>query len=69
MAVERELNGRRVAVLVADGFEKVELTVPVAALGPPGQTSTSSRCATGTSAASICTSRPAAWRWTATTLC
>jgi protease I len=28
----RTLRGRRIAVLVADGFEKVELTVPVAAL-------------------------------------
>lgn len=28
----RRLKGRRIAVLAADGFEKVELTVPVAAL-------------------------------------
>jgi protease I len=28
----RHLRGRRIAVLAADGFEKVELTVPVAAL-------------------------------------
>ena len=28
----RRLRGRRIAVLAADGFEKVELTVPVAAL-------------------------------------
>jgi len=31
-----ELNGRRIAVLAADGFEKVELTVPVAALKAAG---------------------------------
>ena len=36
MAAERELKGRRVAVLAADGFEKVELTVPVAALRAAG---------------------------------
>jgi protease I len=28
----RRLNGRRIAVLAADGFEKIELVVPVAAL-------------------------------------
>ncbi|HET7872857.1 MAG TPA: type 1 glutamine amidotransferase domain-containing protein [Terriglobales bacterium] len=28
----RELKGRRIAVLATDGFEKVELTIPVAAL-------------------------------------
>ena len=32
----RKLKGRRVAVLAADGFEKVELTVPVAALRAMG---------------------------------
>ena len=32
----RALNGRRIAVLAADGFEKVELTVPVAALKAAG---------------------------------
>jgi protease I len=32
----RRLNNLRVAVLVADGFEKVELTVPVAALRAAG---------------------------------
>ncbi len=32
MALDRRLLGRRVAVLAADGFEKMELTVPVAAL-------------------------------------
>jgi protease I len=32
MLGEHKLEGRRVAVLAADGFEKVELTVPVAAL-------------------------------------
>lgn len=32
MALDRRLLGRRVAVLAADGFEKVELTVPVGAL-------------------------------------
>src|SRR4051794_35648852 len=30
------LNGRRIAVLAADGFEKVELAVPVAALRAAG---------------------------------
>ncbi len=30
--MERELRGRRIAVLAADGFEKVELTVPMYAL-------------------------------------
>jgi len=32
MALDRRLLGRRIAVLAADGFEKVELTTPVAAL-------------------------------------
>jgi protease I len=36
MAVEKSLKGRRVAVLAADGFEKVELTIPVAALRVAG---------------------------------
>jgi protease I len=36
MSVEHKLKGRRVAVLAADGFEKVELTVPVAALRAAG---------------------------------
>src|SRR3954471_15849325 len=30
------IRGRRIAVLVADGFEKIELTVPVAALKAAG---------------------------------
>lgn len=33
---EHRLNGKRVAVLAADGFEKVELTVPVTALRAAG---------------------------------
>lgn len=36
MAVEHRLKGRRIAVLAADGFEKVELTVPVTALRAAG---------------------------------
>ena len=36
MKAEQRLNGRRVAVLAADGFEKVELTIPVAALRAAG---------------------------------
>ena len=36
MLGERTLQGRRVAVLAADGFEKVELSVPVAALRTAG---------------------------------
>src|SRR4051812_18465786 len=36
MLFERKLKGRRIAVLAADGFEKVELTVPVAALRAEG---------------------------------
>ena len=36
MSVERKLKGRRVAVLAADGFEKVELVVPVAAMRAQG---------------------------------
>src|SRR4051812_21438430 len=36
MAVEHQLKGKRIAVLAADGFEKVELTVPVAALRAAG---------------------------------
>jgi protease I len=36
MLVEHKLKGRRIAVLAADGFEKVELTVPVAALRAAG---------------------------------
>ncbi len=36
MAVEHQLRGRRIAVLAADGFEKVELTVPVTALRAAG---------------------------------
>jgi protease I len=34
--VKRELKGRRIAVLAADGFEKVELTIPVKALRAAG---------------------------------
>src|SRR6478609_6887355 len=36
MAVKHQLEGRRIAVLAADGFEKVELTVPVTALRAAG---------------------------------
>lgn len=36
MAVGHQLEGRRIAVLAADGFEKVELTVPVTALRAAG---------------------------------
>ena len=36
MSLDRRLLGRRVAVLAADGFEKVELTVPIAALRAAG---------------------------------
>jgi protease I len=36
MAVEHQLEDKRVAVLAADGFEKVELTVPVTALRAAG---------------------------------
>ena len=32
----RSLRGRRIAVLAADGFEKIELTIPVAALRAAG---------------------------------
>jgi len=32
MALDRRLLGRRIAVLAADGFDKIELTTPVAAL-------------------------------------
>jgi protease I len=34
--VSKELKGRRIAVLATDGFEKVELTIPVAALRSAG---------------------------------
>jgi protease I len=36
MSVEHQLKGRRIAVLAADGFEKVELAVPVTALRAAG---------------------------------
>ena len=36
MLFERKLKGRRIAVLAADGFEKVEIAVPVAALRAEG---------------------------------
>ncbi len=36
MALKQRLKGRRIAVLAADGFEKVELTVPVTALRAAG---------------------------------
>jgi protease I len=36
LSSKRTLKGRRIAVLAADGFEKVELTVPVRALRAPG---------------------------------
>ena len=36
MTVEHQLEGRRIAVLAADGFEKVELTVPVTAMRAAG---------------------------------
>ena len=32
MAMHRVLKGKRIAVLAADGFEQVELTIPVAVL-------------------------------------
>jgi protease I len=38
MSVESQLKGRRIAVLAADGFEKVELTIPVTALRAAGAT-------------------------------
>lgn len=38
MSSRRALKGRRIAVLAADGFEKVELTVPVRALRAAGAT-------------------------------
>ncbi|MBV8517946.1 MAG: type 1 glutamine amidotransferase [Acidobacteria bacterium] len=38
MRFQRKLKGRRIAVLAADGFEKVELTVPVNALRLSGAT-------------------------------
>jgi protease I len=34
--VKRQLRGRRIAVLAADGFEKIELTIPVNALKVAG---------------------------------
>src|SRR5690349_4815605 len=36
MAGRKKLMGQRIAVLAADGFEKVELTAPVAALRAAG---------------------------------
>ena len=36
MATNPDLEGRRIAALAADGFEKVELTIPVAALRMAG---------------------------------
>src|SRR5690349_9424621 len=36
MSTSRSLKGRRIAVLAADGFEKIELTAPVAALRAAG---------------------------------
>lgn len=38
MKMEQTLAGRRIAVLAADGFEKVELAVPVAAMRSAGAT-------------------------------
>jgi protease I len=38
MKIKRNLKGRRIAVLAADGFEKVELTIPVNALRLSGAT-------------------------------
>ena len=38
MSSRRTLKGRRIAVLAADGFEKVELTVPLRALRAAGAT-------------------------------
>lgn len=38
MSIKRKLKGRRIAVLAADGFEKVELTIPVNALRLSGAT-------------------------------
>lgn len=36
MMMNATLKARRIAVLAADGFEKVELTIPVAALRMAG---------------------------------
>ena len=43
MAIENLLNGRKVALLVAKGFEQVELTEPKAALEKAGAKTDSSR--------------------------
>ncbi len=44
MSSKRTLKGRRIAVLAADGFEKVELTVPLRALRAAGAKVDVSRC-------------------------
>lgn len=49
MELSHQLQARRIAVLAADGFEKVELTVPVAALRAAGARWTWSRCVRGAS--------------------
>ena len=36
--MERRLDGKKIAILVADGFEQVELTEPKAALEAAGAT-------------------------------
>ena len=38
MAMHRVLKGKRIAVLAADGFEQVELTIPVTVLRLAGTT-------------------------------
>ena len=42
----RRLHGRRIAALAADGFEKVELTIPMRALQLQARRSTSFPCGT-----------------------
>ncbi len=51
-----QLKGRRIAVLVADGFERVELSVPLAALRAESAKVEIVHCARAASAASTCTS-------------
>jgi len=40
----KRLQGLRVAVLAVDGFEQVEVTIPMRALRPKGPTFASFRC-------------------------
>lgn len=64
MSNTRRLSGRNIAALAADGFEKVELVVPLRALQLAGANVDIVSLRRGRIRGSICTCPPAGWAWT-----